>query len=87
MQKLMEVLPIDFIGRSPYTNTPSPPECVERGDFTCFTNLGKRYFFYLALENSDCQDYITEKVFENSYMTGMIPLVCHSIVQVSLFSS
>ncbi|XP_067947580.1 alpha-(1,3)-fucosyltransferase C-like [Watersipora subatra] len=36
--------------------------------------LGKRYVFYLALENSDCDDYITEK-FWISLIEGMIPIV------------
>lgn len=36
--------------------------------------LAKQYKFYLALENSDCDDYITEKFWIN-LQNGMIPIV------------
>ena len=42
----------------------------------CFQELGSKYKFYVALENSDCDDYITEKVFRNAFQSGMIPIVC-----------
>ena len=36
----------------------------------------KDYKFYLALENSNhCKDYITEKVFDNAYLHGAVPVV------------
>ena len=31
----------------------------------CFNMLNKDYKFYLAFENSNCRDYITEKFFVN----------------------
>ena len=34
-----------------------------------------RYFFTLAFENSNCQDYITEKFFENAYVSGTVPVL------------
>lgn len=36
--------------------------------------IAKEYMFYLAFENSDCDDYISEK-FWNSLTVGMIPIV------------
>ena len=36
--------------------------------------LAERYKFYLAFENSDCDEYVTEK-FWTSLMMGMIPIV------------
>ena len=41
----------------------------------CFTRLATRYSFYLAIENSDCYDYVTEKVWNNALMAGMVPIV------------
>lgn len=33
----------------------------------CSDMLKKKYFFYLAFENSNCKDYITEKVYWNAF--------------------
>ncbi|XP_045478312.1 alpha-(1,3)-fucosyltransferase 7-like isoform X1 [Harmonia axyridis] len=33
------------------------------------------YLFYLSFENSDCREYITEKVFWNGYHKNSIPIV------------
>lgn len=33
------------------------------------------YHFYLALENSICQDYITEKLWYSGYSKTVIPIV------------
>ena len=41
----------------------------------CFRSLGKEYRFYLAFENSNCKDYITEKFFYNSLGHDMLPIV------------
>lgn len=35
----------------------------------------KVYKFYLALENSRCKDYITEKFMGNSFENGLVPIV------------
>lgn len=37
--------------------------------------LDTDYKFYLAFENSNCKDYITEKFFENSLGRKIIPIV------------
>lgn len=33
---------------------------------TCFQSLSEKYKFYLAFENSNCAEYITEKFYRNS---------------------
>lgn len=38
----------------------------KRGQQSCFEKLRKEYKFYLAFENSNCRDYITEKFFVNA---------------------
>ncbi|CAG2251963.1 unnamed protein product [Mytilus edulis] len=37
--------------------------CSTWMDDSCFKNLGGDYKFYLAFENSHCEDYVTEKAF------------------------
>ena len=32
----------------------------------CYTMLKRDYYFYLAFENANCRDYITEKLFHNA---------------------
>ncbi|KAJ8310158.1 hypothetical protein KUTeg_012023 [Tegillarca granosa] len=41
----------------------------------CLHMLGKDYKFYLAFENSNCRDYITEKFFRNALMSDVLPVV------------
>ncbi|BHF80195.1 Alpha-(1,3)-fucosyltransferase 7 [Sparganum proliferum] len=41
----------------------------------CLQQLATQYKFYLAFENSDCEDYITEKLFINALKYSMLPVV------------
>ncbi|XP_029636394.1 glycoprotein 3-alpha-L-fucosyltransferase A [Octopus sinensis] len=41
----------------------------------CFEMLNKDYKFYLAFENSNCRDYITEKLFVNGLQHDIVPIV------------
>lgn len=41
----------------------------------CFGMLNTDYKFYLAFENSNCRDYITEKFFINGLKHDVIPIV------------
>ncbi|XP_065307674.1 alpha-(1,3)-fucosyltransferase C-like isoform X2 [Dermacentor albipictus] len=40
----------------------------------CFARIGERYYFYLALENAVCRDYVTEKLY-NALQHDMVPVV------------
>ena len=64
----------------------------------CLTSAAKEYKLYFAAENSICKDYITEKVYRNSYKMGMVPIVygganfsqylpLHSYIDVKDFAS
>lgn len=33
------------------------------------------YMFYLAFENSQCREYMTEKLFWNAYSKGAVPII------------
>ncbi|KAF4530575.1 hypothetical protein B566_EDAN006781 [Ephemera danica] len=41
----------------------------------CFEMLDREYKFYLAFENSNCRDYITEKFFVNGLGHNILPIV------------
>lgn len=62
--------------------------------------LREDYKFYLAFENSNCVDYITEKLFENALQQTVLPIVMgarpedynkyapkHSYIHVEEFNS
>lgn len=69
VRELQNYIPIDIYGKCGKLKASS------EGDGTIFRRiLAKQYKFYIAFENSDCDDYITEK-FWNSLSLGLIPIV------------
>ncbi|KAK5646444.1 hypothetical protein RI129_004908 [Pyrocoelia pectoralis] len=46
----------------------------DQEDMDCFELL-KDYKFYLSFENSNCRDYITEKLFRNAFEYNVVPIV------------
>ena len=49
-------------------------KCLPRLSQRC-TKLMSKYKFYLAFENSECFDYITEKLWVNSFLHDIVPVV------------
>ena len=75
VQVLKKYLPLDIMGGC--STVPTIPKC-ERGYHNpseCWAELGRTYKFYLAIENNDCSDYITEKSWMNAFRNNMVPLV------------
>ncbi|RWS16646.1 glycoprotein 3-alpha-L-fucosyltransferase A-like protein [Dinothrombium tinctorium] len=48
--------------------------CSRSRQTNCFEMLRKSYKFYLAFENSNCRDYITEKFYVNALRNDVIPI-------------
>ncbi|ESO97562.1 hypothetical protein LOTGIDRAFT_152652 [Lottia gigantea] len=67
--KLAEHIKVDIYGGC------GPLKCPRHQSGKCFDMLNKDYKFYLAFENSNCRDYITEKFFVNGLQHDVIPIV------------
>lgn len=66
VQELQKYIPVDIYGHCGKLKCPQGPECL--------AHFGKTYYFYLALENSICPEYVTEK-FYNALLHRMVPVV------------
>lgn len=75
-------------------------ECSREATEKCYEMLDADYKFYLAFENSNCVDYITEKLYENALQYSVLPIVMgarpedytkfapnHSYIHVEEFAS
>lgn len=66
IQKLQKYIPIDIFGACGENYCPT-------GSEECNTMLENDYFFYIAFENSLCNDYVTEKFWRIRHF--VIPIV------------
>jgi len=55
--------------------------CNRTGPESCHSLLVKKYRFFLAFENSDCKDYITEKLYHTAleYVSFFVDLVLNTV--------
>ncbi|CAH0723381.1 unnamed protein product, partial [Brenthis ino] len=51
------------------------------GHFRSDCNIISGYLFYLVFENSECEEYLTEKCFYNAYSKGAIPVILGPTVE------
>ena len=68
-QLIKSGMQIDIFGRCG-----KPDPCKSKFNIECVKTNAAKYWFYLAFENSHCEDYITEKAW-NSLTWGTIPIV------------
>ncbi|KAK8784724.1 hypothetical protein V5799_008908, partial [Amblyomma americanum] len=54
--------------------TCGPLECPRHTSEKCYQMVERDYYFYLAFENANCKDYITEKFF-NALRHNVVPVV------------
>ncbi|GIX91586.1 glycoprotein 3-alpha-L-fucosyltransferase A [Caerostris darwini] len=69
-RELSKHIPVDIFGKCGAVH-----KCPRTSASRCFHMLNKEYKFYLAFENSNCKDYITEKFFINGLGHDVIPIV------------
>ena len=67
VRRLQEHIPVDVYG---YCGKDKHLKCPRGKELNCLS----KYKFYLAFENSNCHDYITEKLWR-TYTLGSIPVV------------
>ncbi|XP_077517825.1 glycoprotein 3-alpha-L-fucosyltransferase A-like isoform X3 [Amblyomma americanum] len=67
-RKLQEHIQVDIYG------TCGPLECPRHTSEKCYQMVERDYYFYLAFENANCKDYITEKFF-NALRHNVVPVV------------
>ena len=70
VQKLEQLMSVDVYGRCGNHRCPKSSS----GQDECYQMLSRDYKFYLSLENSLCDDYVTEKLF-NVLRYDVIPVV------------
>ncbi|XP_022110763.1 alpha-(1,3)-fucosyltransferase 6-like [Acanthaster planci] len=69
VEKLQSYIPVDMYGRCGNLT------CEPRSSPKCNEELVRKYKFYLALENSECEEYITEKMWDRTLLLGVVPIV------------
>ena len=73
LKKLFGKIGADSFGKC-LNNKPFPAEYKELGKYESLVAVASKYKFYVAVENSNCEDYITEKL-RNSIFATSVPIV------------
>jgi hypothetical protein len=68
-KNLSQYIEVDIYGKC------GTKKCPRSDEDKCFRLLDTKYKFYLAFENSNCVDYITEKFYVNGLGHNILPIV------------
>lgn len=68
VEELQKYIQVDIYGEC------GPFKCPRSNERQCFDLLRTDYYFYLSFENSNCKDYVTEKV-SNALLNDVVPVV------------
>ncbi|XP_071785127.1 alpha-(1,3)-fucosyltransferase 7-like [Asterias amurensis] len=69
VSELKKLVPVDTYGAC------GSLKCTPSWSTKCTVDLLRQYKFYLSLENAECGDYITEKLWQKPLMQGVVPIV------------
>ncbi|CAL1534919.1 unnamed protein product [Lymnaea stagnalis] len=75
VKRMQKVSDVHIFGRCGNLSCRKGRSKQESDHDQCFPLLSKRYFFYLAFENSICNDYVTEKFFKIFTSADVVPVV------------
>ncbi len=70
-KELAQHIDVDIYGKCGHMNWTCKKEEREH----CWEKIRRDYKFYLAFENVNCKDYITEKFFDNALKHDIVPIV------------
>lgn len=70
-KELSKYISVDIYGACGGQNL----ECPRSNESACYELLEKDYKFYLSFENSNCRDYVTEKLYRNALQHNVLPIV------------
>ncbi|CAH0723382.1 unnamed protein product, partial [Brenthis ino] len=76
LEQLQKHITVDVFGKCSKNHKESCP-----GHFRSDCNIMSGYLFYLVFENSECEEYLTEKSFYNAYSKGAIPVILGPTVE------
>ncbi|XP_068213120.1 alpha-(1,3)-fucosyltransferase C-like [Palaemon carinicauda] len=74
VKSLQKYIKVDVYGRCGPLKCKCEGECALKQPTYCYEMLERDYKFYMALENSLCKDYVTEKLF-NALRYNVVPVV------------